>query len=127
MQECSASELMNKTDDPEAYSNIYRSMSAQISEHKLRRYTASEIRQLNNNYTDKEGRECRVCGISGNLVERTDGILCSTCAAFADISTMLIKKDTVFVVTREKINPVHLPLFANQGEPLYFQALREMK
>jgi CRISPR-associated protein Csm1 len=125
MQECSASELMNKTDDPEAYSNIYRSMSAQISEHKLRRYTASEIRQLNKADTDKEGRECRVCGISGNLVERTDGILCSTCAAFADISTMLIKKDTVFVVTREKINPVHLPLFANQGEPLYFQALRE--
>ena len=125
MQECSANELMNKTDDPEAYSNIFRSMSAQISEHKLRRYTASEIRQLNNSYTDKEGRECKVCGISGNLEERTDGILCNTCAAFSDISTMLIKPDSVFIVTNEEINPVYLPLFTNQGELLYFQAKRE--
>lgn len=125
LQECSANELMNKTDNPEAYSNIYRSMSMQISEQKLRRYSASEIRLLNQTSIDKEGRECRICGISNNLVERDDSYVCSICATFSDISNQLIKPDSVFTVTKDNINPVYLPLFNSQGELLYFQAQKE--
>ena len=92
IKECSDNELMSKTEDPEAYANIFRSVSAQIAQKKLHRYSPQELRLLNsNNQTDKEGRECSICGVSGNLVEQ-DEVICSTCAAFADISTMLIRR-----------------------------------
>lgn len=122
LKDCSANELMNKTDNPEAYSNIYRSMSTQIAQQKLHRYTPAEIRLLNQSNIDKEGRECNVCGISGSLMERNDNVICSTCAAFEDISSILIKPETVFTVTSEPTNATYLPLFTNQGAPLYFQA-----
>lgn len=124
LQECSANELMSKTEDIEGYSNIFRSLAAQISELKLRRYSAVELRQLNNNQTDKAGRECRVCGVSNNLEERKEGTFCHTCVAFSDISRMLIKPDAVFVVGNQAINRTSLPLFSSRGEELYFYALK---
>lgn len=128
-QECSANELMSKTDDPEDYRNIFRSLAAQISERKLRRFSAEQLRQLNCNETDKAGRECRVCGVSSNLEERKEwsgakdqsqdadqnpdqnanqnadqSVICRACAAFTDISRMLIKPDSVFVVAKQALN-----------------------
>ncbi len=122
MQECSANELMSKTGDPEDYLNIFRSVSSQISAGKLRRYTASEIMELNHNFPDKAGRECRVCGVSSQLVERNGGVICQACAAFEDISRMLIKPDAVFVVANQELGGVALPLFSGQGEKHFFYA-----
>jgi len=124
MQSFSANEMMSKTDNPEDYSNIFRSVSSQIAEGKMRRYSADELRQLNNSPTDKEGRECRICGVSTKLVERPEpeGILCRSCAAFSDISRHLIKPEAVFVVTRQELNGTYLPLFSSRGEDLYFHA-----
>jgi CRISPR-associated protein Csm1 len=122
MQECSANQLMSKTDNPEDYSNIFRSVSAQISEKKLRRYNADEIRELNNSYPDKAGRECRVCGLSSDLEERDEGTICHICAAFADISGMLIKPDAVFVITDRELSGAALPVFSYRGERQYFYA-----
>jgi CRISPR-associated protein Csm1 len=123
LQECSAAELMSKTPDPEDYTNIFRSLSAQIAQRKLRRYSAGELRQLNNTTTDKEGRECSVCGVSSRLEYRgEETYYCGICAAFTDISRMLIKPDSVFVVTRTKLNGTSLPLFSSLGEQLYFHA-----
>jgi len=124
LQECSANELMSKTEDPEDYSNIFRSLAAQVSERKLRRYSAKEIRQLNNSKTDKAGRECRVCGISSRLEERTDGVICKTCAAFTDISSILIHPDSVFVISNQELSGPSLPLFSSKGEDLYFYAFK---
>lgn len=124
LQECSANELMSKTGDQEGYSNIFRSLAAQVSERKLRRYSAAQLRQLNNNQTDKAGRECRVCGVSSNLEERKEGTICHTCAAFTDISRMLIKPDSVFVVANQEINESSLLLFSSLGEELFFYALK---
>ena len=119
LQECCGNELMSKTEDPEDYSNIFRSLASQITERKLRRYSAAEIRQLNKNDPDREGRECRVCGASGQLEEREEEVFCRYCAAFADISSMLIKEDTLFLVARDKLQGVSLPLQVttpNEGE-----------
>jgi len=124
LQECSANELMSKTDDPEDYSNIFRSLAAQVSMRKLQRYSAADLRQLNHSDTDKEGRECRVCGVSSGLEERQEGTICHNCAAFTDISPILIKPDSVFVVSREEIKGTSLPLFSAQGEDLKFSALK---
>ena len=123
LQECSANELMNKTEDQEGYSNIFRSVAAQVSERKLRRYSAAQLRQLNSRKIDQAGRECRVCGVSSSLVERKEGTICQTCAAFTDISRMLIKPDSVFVVANQEINGPSLLLFSNLGEELFFYAL----
>jgi CRISPR-associated protein Csm1 len=123
IQECSANELMSKTKNPESYSNIFRSVSAQIAEMKLRRYSPAEILKLNDTVTDMEGRECSVCGVSGNLEQRDEEVICSSCAAFTDISGMLIKKDTVFAVLKEKLKAPALPLFSARGDLQYMYAL----
>ncbi len=127
LQECSAEELMSKTDDPESYASIFRSLSAQVAENKLRRYSAAELRQLNSTSTDESGRECGVCGVSGLLVERDEDTLCQTCAAFTDISGMLIKPDTVFVVASQELDGAYLPLFSSRGEDYYFYAFKAEK
>jgi len=127
LQECSANELMNKTEDPEGYSNIFRSLAAQVAERKLRRYSAEDLRQLNNSPTDKAGRECGVCGVSSRLEERTEGVFCQTCAAFTDTSRMLIEPDSVFVVANQELNGPSLPLFSSRGEELYFYAFKVNK
>lgn len=128
IKECSANELMSKTEDPEAYANIFRSVSAQIAQKKLHRYSPQELRLLNsNNQTDKEGRECSICGVSGNLVEQDEVIICSTCAAFADISNMLIRPEVVLTVINEKFSGPCLPLFSAEGKDLYLYALEAEK
>jgi len=128
---CSANELMSRTNDPESYINIFRSVSAQISEMKLCRYSPDDIRFLNSNGVDKEGRECVVCGVSSNLIEREDGVMCDTCSALSDVSNALIKDDSVFVVLREQINAPFLPLFSADGDmqfltPMTADAAKEM-
>lgn len=128
IQEFSADEIMGKTEDPEDYGNIFRSLSAQISERKLRRYNAEEIRLFNQESPDKEGRECKICGASSMLEVREEGtVFCSACAAFSDISGMLIKPDSVFAVTVQQMDEPVLPLFSSQGERQYFHALKEEK
>ncbi len=127
LQECSAAQLMSKTAEPEDYSNIFRSLAAQIAQSKLRRYSPGELRQLNNTTTDKDGRECSVCGVSSRLVEREEGAYCGICAAFTDISQRLIKPEAVFVVTTTELKETSLPLFSSQGDQLYFQATKEKK
>jgi CRISPR-associated protein Csm1 len=123
IKECSANELMSKTADPEAYSNIFRSVSAGIAQKKLHRYSPQDLRLLNSTSTDQEGRECAICGASDDLEERETGVICSTCAAFADISNMLIRPEVVLTVTNEKVSGPYLPLFSVDGKDLYLHAL----
>lgn len=119
----SANEIMSRTDDPESYANIFRSVSAQISAMKLRRYSPDDIKLLNSTATDKEGRECAVCGTSGNLKERAEGVICEICSSLADISGDLIKEDSVFVVLHEKPDGTYLPLFSAQGNALFLKPM----
>jgi len=119
IEACSANELMSNTGDPESYSNIFRSVSRKISTMKLRRYSADDLRMLNAAPVDKEGRECAICGISGELLEYEENILCKTCSSILEISRSLIKNDTVFLVINEESDKPSLPIFSKNGEPLY--------
>ncbi|NLM20813.1 MAG: type III-A CRISPR-associated protein Cas10/Csm1 [Peptococcaceae bacterium] len=123
IQACSANELMSKTEDPESYSNVFRSVSALIAARKLRRYSPEELLQLNEEAIDQEGRECAVCGQAGNLEEREGDTVCSNCAAFTDISGMLIKKDIVFAVLKKRLEAPALTLFSAQGGVQYLHPL----
>ncbi|MGI6412802.1 MAG: type III-A CRISPR-associated protein Cas10/Csm1 [Syntrophomonadaceae bacterium] len=124
MQACSANELMSKTDDTESYRNIFRSVSAQISEMKLRRYSALEIRAINNQTLPDAGRECSICSVSDDLLERGEDTMCRCCAAFADISNQLIKRDTVLAVLKQEEYGNALPLYSAEGETQYLYPLK---
>lgn len=122
--ECSPYELMNKTGNPEDYLNIFKKLSSQVSERKLRRYTATELRILNENDSSEYERECSICGISNNLLEwEAQTMICDNCASFSNISNLLIKKDAIFAATDEKAEDISLPLFDHKGENLYLKSL----
>lgn len=122
-ESCSANDLMSRAEDHESYANIFHRISAQISAMKLRRYSPDDIRLLNSTSTDKEGRECAVCGTCGDLIERDDGIMCDMCSALADISGDLIKAESVFVVLSEQVKGTCLPLYSAKGNVLYLKPM----
>ena len=85
MHPCSADALANL---PEGrYREIFRDVSQQISEQKMRRYSAQELLALNKR-TQLHDHECRVCRRSDQL--NTDR-LCSICAAMKQLGTDMAK------------------------------------
>ncbi len=125
--ECSANELMNKTGNSEDYLKIFKNLSAQISEKKLRRYNGEKIRQLNNNAEESYERECRICGISSKLKTVDDEDYCENCISFQDISNKLIKDDAMFIISKDKDESPSVNLFDCQGNALYLKALDILK
>lgn len=123
LQACSANELMSKTDDPESYMNIFRSLSTQISAMKLRRYSPEDIRRLNTNSEGMDERECSICGVSSKLIESDSGVICEICSMFARISSDIIKDDVVLAVLRNRIGDKYLPLVSGEKTKLYLQVM----
>lgn len=92
--ECSADALM---DNPAgAYSEIFRTMSRNISANKLSRYTAEEIIALNSKVKTEMTRECRVCGSTDRL---TDTNLCSMCSSFIGMSNKILDENFISVLS----------------------------
>ena len=94
---------------------------------KLRRYSAAEIRAFNSQPLPDAGRECSICSISDDLIQREEDSICRCCAAFADISNQLIKKDAVLAVLKQEEFGNALPLYSAQGETQYLYPLRVAK
>ncbi|NLN65645.1 MAG: type III-A CRISPR-associated protein Cas10/Csm1 [Clostridiaceae bacterium] len=118
-EECSANELMSRTDNPESYVNIFRQLSSQISRMKMRRYSADDIRLLNATRMENDDRECTVCGSSTNLYDGTDTV-CSLCMAMSDISSILIKPEVVLAILNEKPSGKYIPMLSANGDQLFF-------
>jgi CRISPR-associated protein Csm1 len=127
VQECSSAELMNQAADPEAYQNIFRNLSSKLSQAKLRRYGAEEIRMLNKaNQEHPDGRECVVCGTVDKLLTSRGDDICEICLALQEISRELIIEDNVFLATDQKIpGKVCLKLPSLDKQPNYLYALSE--
>lgn len=94
---CSANDLTN-TPAPEApYREIFRRVSRAVSQHKLHRYSAEQIIQMN---TGNEGgsRECCICGRADHLVTDRDGRdICHWCRRFETLSVGIQTKDFYLV------------------------------
>ena len=104
-EECSANDLQNISEDKEAYQNIYRNLSSKLSQHKIRRYGADEIRRLNSLGNFSEGRECVVCGTADKLVkDKDDRDICETCNALQEISREIIKDNILIISSDKKIS-----------------------
>lgn len=95
--QCSCNDLENQPEG--AYSNCFREASAAVSESKLRRYNASQIKILNKGKKTDGERECRICHSSYNL--NRDGV-CSICEGFAKLSGSILKREIFTVVNDAK-------------------------
>lgn len=95
--QCSCNDLENQPEG--AYSNCFREASAAVSENKLRRYNASQIKILNKGKKADGERECRICHSSYNL--NSDGV-CSICEGFAKLSGNILKREIFTVVNDAK-------------------------
>lgn len=103
---CSINDLLNLPVAEEgikgSYKQMFERVSSAIAEKKLQRYTADEVRALNNSKIFGQGRECRICGHSGKLIHSDEnGDICENCKMFEDISNKVID-DTVYVVSEDK-------------------------
>ena len=95
--QCSCNDLENQPEG--AYINCFREASAAVSENKLRRYSASQIKILNKGKKADGERECRICYSSYNL--NSDGV-CSICEGFAKLSGNILKREIFTVVNDVK-------------------------
>ena len=87
---CSGNDLRNEPADKSPYAGIYRDLSRTVAEKKMRRYTADDLRALNSSDCG-EGRECKICGVTDNLLK--DEEICAWCSRFAAVSNTLLRGD----------------------------------
>lgn len=104
--ECSCNDLQNKPDG--SYSNCFREVSGAVSQNKLRRYGASQIKALNKGKKTDGERECKICHSSYNLNE--NGV-CSLCDGFAKLSKDILNRE-IFTVVSDKEKGI-LPIYKN--------------
>ena len=101
---CSADNLKNEPRG--SYREIFQTISAEISAHKLRRYSAAEIAALNQASRRDELRECAVCHRTDRLTEEGK---CAVCAGLEAFSKEIQTK-AFFAVTKERPKTACLPL-----------------
>ena len=100
---CSCFSLKNVPDG--SYADIFRNLSARMSQRKSSRYTAEQIIRLNRGKAENYTRECSVCRRIGRVNE--DGI-CPVCDAMERLSQKVLYAD-FFTVIREKQRELPLP------------------
>ncbi len=100
---CSANALNNKTEG--SYSQLFVTMSREISRKKLRRYSKSDLVRLNMKDDSDGTRECRVCSTVSTV---NDNNLCPFCSSLIAISSDIMNAP-YFCITKTKINGPQLP------------------
>lgn len=100
---CSKLDLEN--DPAGSYENIFRTISQNISQKKLKRYSGKDILWLNAKYQNSGERECSICRRTDRLKDETH---CEICWALEQMARKMMDND-FFVVTKEK-EEVSLPM-----------------
>ena len=125
IQPCSANDFMNK--NGVSYSNVFTKLSSKLANRKLQKYSPDVLLTLNEENTDKENRECRICGKSSSLIRADEkGRLCEWCNCFIEMSNIIMGKDTknesakneemYFAVLKNKTDKNQPELFSFSGE-----------
>ncbi|MCD7927269.1 MAG: type III-A CRISPR-associated protein Cas10/Csm1 [Oscillospiraceae bacterium] len=91
---CSGSALLTSSAGGCSQKELFRRVSHQVSVHKLHRFSADRLRQLNSTQAAADGRECKICGQAGNL---KDGQRCDWCGLFERISSQLVRQPLFWV------------------------------
>ncbi len=90
-QPCAPAALFGQAGQ-QAYSDVFRSLSAQLGHAKLTRCDADALRVLNRSM--QEARECQICGRPA-----ADGELCDWCDRFSRLGGRLTEPHQLFVMT----------------------------
>lgn len=118
---CSANELTNTPAESAPYRAVFSRLSSAISQSKLRRCRADQLRRLNAESADLDGRECKVCGSTDGL--RQDR--CRWCARFEELSIRIQdEKRIAYYVTADASAPWDIPLPSRNGQ-VYLSLLDE--
>lgn len=115
---CSAHELENIPEG--TYAPLFRTLSEQLSEQKMKRYSSSQIMELNRRSYGEGRRECRVCKTSSNLNE--EGI-CQFCRSMESLSSKVLYAECFSVFAREDSRKIPLPC----GKTLFAQSEEELR
>ena len=96
---CSPNNLRDKPSG--SYSALFSNITKQISQKKVSRYSAAQIKSLNTVNANQNERECVVCGSTENL---DAGNKCSLCHSLESISSKLIdnRSDNFFLILNKK-------------------------
>lgn len=102
----------------ESYKTLFRSVSNQLSDKKLNRYSSADILYLNHKSRELYDRECRVCKRLGKVIEDN---LCSFCSSIKKLSNSILYNGFFVVVDKYEENAVPLPndnylLGENEGD-----------
>lgn len=95
-QPCSPDALFGRNGQ-EAYSDIFRSLSARLGHTKLTRCSAAELDELN--HAASESRECRICGRGAADGEE----LCIWCDIFSRLGARLTDQHLIFAVAERPL------------------------
>lgn len=116
MTACSLSELLNKPEG--SYADVFRRISNQISDRKMRRYGAEEILFLNHSSEGEGKRECKIC-------KRTDHLdledYCEICGSLLRFSKNILSQEYFSVISEKKYDGLPLP----DGKYLVFGKISE--
>ena len=108
--ECSALDLENKPEG--SYGELFRTVSRIISRSKSHRYTAGQIRVLNQGQKRDGTRECRICHRSDKLTEEN---LCSICSGLASLSGGILDQGKDFYAIRgSRSRKDQLPIYKDE-------------
>ena len=108
--ECSALDLENRPEG--SYGALFRTVSRIISRSKSHRYTAGQIRILNQGQKRDGTRECRICHRSDKLTEDN---LCSICSGLASLSRGILDQGKDFYVVRgSQSRKDQLPIYKDE-------------
>lgn len=99
--ECSGNTLRNIPEG--SYVEIFRNASRMISEHKAKRYTAEQIKALNNRSFEDYTRECKICR---KIAKLTSEDICPICSSIKDFSSGILKDSYFIVRTGSKGLPI---------------------
>ncbi|MBC7075732.1 MAG: type III-A CRISPR-associated protein Cas10/Csm1 [Syntrophomonadaceae bacterium] len=121
---CSSNDLMNIPYQQSPYRSIFQRLSRKISEHKMKRYDADNIRLLNSTLVENTGRECSNCGAASMLLDQED--ICHICNSLIDLSREIIRPDSLIVTTSQRIsNRSSMILPAGDGKDCYLYVMSE--
>ncbi len=122
---------MLRKDANELYTQMFRNVSNKISEKKLHRYSASDIRKLNQYSKNVSQQECRICKrLTEKKHEVGDGYICPTCYALTRLAREIMEEKKPFfcVLKKEEKDGVPLPgdmTLVAMGEKETKEALKE--
>lgn len=102
VQPCSPSALFGSMGQ-EAYSEVFRSLSAKLGHRKLTRWDAAALRAANSRC--EEGRECKICGRAAR-----DAELCDWCSRFAALGGLLTAPNLMLAVSETELPAGRLAL-----------------